>query len=273
LSRGMVEGQVQLAMSSIKCPLRDTAGYAVGKAPADKSKMSVAKGMHMATKRLIYIQLFEDRTIYHDFYAECRSTRVFAQPRPDGYGLYCHPRLIKICEIIGIKDIYVKVEGSTNNYIALAHAFITGLLHQESHQQLAERKGLHVVEMSPERSFLPRIIASPIHTPLRVEDQLTPEERLSLEDFYGEGRQPLYKPRPAPFYKNSPGHLYAEWKRFPFRNRDKSIVRMLSDGIVNRWTRDERHAWAEKKDEAIASGIDAMPIGLGLSKIHAQKEK
>lgn len=66
------------------------------------------------------------------------------------------------------------MEGSTRNYLALAQAFITGLQNQETHQKLAERKGLHVVKMSPNRHFLPEIIASPITTPLKKTEEIMP---------------------------------------------------------------------------------------------------
>lgn len=68
----------------------------------------------------------------------------------------------------------MKVEGNTKNYLALTHAFVTGLLHQETHQQLAERKGLHVVEMRPQRHYYPEIVASPIETALKSSDEISP---------------------------------------------------------------------------------------------------
>lgn len=70
----------------------------------------------------------------------------------------------------------MKVEGNTRNYLALTHAFVKGLLNQETHKQLAERKGLHVVKMSPNRGYLPEIVASPIKTPMKNENEMTPEE-------------------------------------------------------------------------------------------------
>lgn len=114
----------------------------------------------------------------------------------------------------------MKVEGNTRNYLALTQAFITGLLNQETHKQLAERKGLHVVEMSPNRNYLPEIIASPINTQLKKDEEVLPIERLSLDDFYGEGRQPLYKGKKKPFYAELPGHKLAQWRKHPFRNQD-----------------------------------------------------
>lgn len=150
------------------------AGYAVGKAGIHRTNNAIIKAMNMAARKLFYVELLENRTIYQDFYAECRSTKIFAQRRPAGFGLRCHPRLQKICEVIGIKDIYVKVEGSTKNYLALTHAFVTGLLNQETHQQLAEKKGLHVVELKPGRQYYPQVVASPILSTLKTEEDLLP---------------------------------------------------------------------------------------------------
>lgn len=47
-----------------------------------------------------------------------------------GYGLRCHRVVKTICEIIGIKDISVKVEGSIKNTQNLTKAFFSGLLKQ-----------------------------------------------------------------------------------------------------------------------------------------------
>ncbi|KHJ86394.1 ribosomal protein S5 domain protein [Oesophagostomum dentatum] len=248
------------------------AGYAVGKAPLHRTTTAIVNGMNMASRKLFFVDLLEGRTIYQDFYAECRNTRVFAQRRPRGFGLTCHPRLIKICEAIGIKDIYVKVEGSTKNYLALTHAFVTGLLNQETHQQLAERKGLHVVEMSPSRHFLPQVVASPILTPLKEEDELEDIDRLNLDDFYGEGRYPLRKPKPLPFYVNTPGHIEAEWRKHPYRNHEEVMVRLLADGVVPRWTREERKKWSEQRHEQAVAGVVQLPTGIGLSEVVPKKE-
>ncbi|CAB02879.2 Small ribosomal subunit protein uS5m [Caenorhabditis elegans] len=251
---------------------RGLAGYAVGKAPIHRTTTAIINGMGMASRKLFHVELHEGRTIYQDFYAECRNTRVFAQRRPRGFGLTCHPRLIKICEAIGIKDIYVKVEGSTKNYLALTHAFVTGLLNQETHQQLAERKGLHVVEMSPSRHFLPQIVASPISTELKTEETLEALDRLNLDDFYGEGRYPLRKPKSLPFFSNLEGHLDARWRKHPFRNQESTMIRLIADNMVPRWTRDARAAWADQRNERMTTGVEPMPLGIGLSHVVPKKD-
>lgn len=46
----------------------------------------------------------------------------------------CRFPLAGICQMIGIKDIHVKVEGGSSNTYAITKAFMTGLLNQETFQ-------------------------------------------------------------------------------------------------------------------------------------------
>lgn len=74
-------------------------GYAIGKAGLKHHIRAVVNGMKMASRKLVYVELLENRTIYQDFYAECRGSRIFAQRRPKGFGVIAHPRIMKICEV------------------------------------------------------------------------------------------------------------------------------------------------------------------------------
>ena len=47
-----------------------------------------------------------------------------------GHGLVCHRVIQELCTLIGIKDIYVKLEGSTRNYRAVIKGFFTILRQQ-----------------------------------------------------------------------------------------------------------------------------------------------
>lgn len=69
--------------------------------------------------------------VYHDFFSQFGDTKVFASQRPEGYGLKCHRAIRTICEVVGIKDLYCKVEGSTNVQ-HVVKAFFLGLLKQVS---------------------------------------------------------------------------------------------------------------------------------------------
>lgn len=46
-----------------------------------------------------------------------------------GYGLHCHRAVITLCKLIGIRDMYCKVEGSIN-LLNLTKALFTGLANQ-----------------------------------------------------------------------------------------------------------------------------------------------
>jgi len=84
-----------------------------------------------ASQRLLYFERFEDRTLFHNFYEEFYFTKIYAEKMPPGYGLVCHRVIKKICELVGIKDLYAKIEGSRNPK-NITKAFLSGLLNQVS---------------------------------------------------------------------------------------------------------------------------------------------
>lgn len=49
--------------------------------------------------------------------------------KPEGYGLVCHRAIKTMCEVIGIKNLHAKVEGS-KNVNKIMKAFFMGLLKQ-----------------------------------------------------------------------------------------------------------------------------------------------
>ena len=72
--------------------------------------------------------------VFHDFFSNFGKTRLIVKQKPPGYGVE-GTRLIKsICEMIGIKDLSVKIEGSHRNTLATTKAFFLGLLRQRTHQ-------------------------------------------------------------------------------------------------------------------------------------------
>lgn len=203
------------------------AGYALAKAPEGKSALRKAK--NRAAQRLMYIELFNGHTIFHNFYAKYGRTKVFVHKKPKGYGLVCHRALKTICEIIGIKDMYAKVEGNTKNIKNLTRAFFEGLLHQKTHQQLADETGLNVVEFRKETDFFPRVIASPrvIKTP--QETTSAPPDALNYGEYVSEGRVALRKKRWPRFYIDSPGWQVHLKKTLFRRNHKKVRIQLLTE--------------------------------------------
>ncbi|CAH2253091.1 28S ribosomal S5, mitochondrial [Pelobates cultripes] len=134
------------------------AGFAIGKA-ADRM-IALRKAKNRAAHYLHYIERYNDHTIYHDITSTFKRTSIRMKKQNFGYGLHCHRAIITICKLIGIQDMYAKVSGSVN-LLNLTRALFLGLSKQETHQDLADKKGLHVVEFRDECGPLPHIVASP----------------------------------------------------------------------------------------------------------------
>ncbi|XP_069625101.1 small ribosomal subunit protein uS5m isoform X2 [Ranitomeya imitator] len=133
-------------------------GFALGK--ASDRLIALRKAKNRAVQYLHYIERYNDHTIYHDISSTFKRTTIKMKKQNHGYGLHCHRAIITICKLIGIQDMYAKVSGSCN-MLNITRALFLGLAQQETHQDLANKKGLHVVEFRDECGPLPRIVASP----------------------------------------------------------------------------------------------------------------
>ncbi|XP_078788617.1 small ribosomal subunit protein uS5m [Oryzias latipes] len=134
------------------------AGFALGKA-ADRNT-ALRKAKNRAIHYLYYIERYNNHTIYHDIESKFKRTTLRMKKQNEGYGLHCHRAVITLCKLIGIKDLYCKVEGSVN-LLNITRALFTGLAQQETHQVLADKKKLHVVEFQSNQGPLPIVVASP----------------------------------------------------------------------------------------------------------------
>jgi small subunit ribosomal protein S5 len=135
-------------------------GYTVTAGKHGQNMKALRRANNKAGLRLVYVDRYEDRTIYHDFFTQFGHTRIFVQQQPPGYGVVAHRAIKEICKLAGIKDLYAKCEGS-GNVQHVVKAFMLGLLRQRTHQALADEKGLHLVEMRKENDYYPRVVASP----------------------------------------------------------------------------------------------------------------
>ncbi|XP_034777064.2 small ribosomal subunit protein uS5m-like [Acipenser ruthenus] len=157
------------------------AGFALGKA-ADRTT-ALRKAKNRAIHYLYYIERYQNHTIYHDINSKFKRTTIRMKKQNRGYGLHCHRAVITMCKLIGIEDMYAKVSGSTN-LLNITRALFQGLAKQETHQNLAENKQLHVVEFQNVCGPLPIIVASP-HRGAREhpepEDEI-PDTKLDWDD-------------------------------------------------------------------------------------------
>ncbi|XP_005293620.2 small ribosomal subunit protein uS5m isoform X1 [Chrysemys picta bellii] len=134
------------------------AGFAVGKASDRMTALRKAK--NRAIHYLHYVERYQNYTIYHDITTTFKRTTIRMKKQNKGHGLHCHRAIITICKLIGITDLYAKLSGS-NNLLNLTRALFKGLAKQETHQELADKKSLYVVEFREECGPLPTVVASP----------------------------------------------------------------------------------------------------------------
>ncbi|VDI50050.1 small subunit ribosomal protein S5 [Mytilus galloprovincialis] len=193
-------------------------GYAVAK--AKKWDAAVRKATNQAAQRLQYLHRYEGHTLNHNFFSQQTATKVYAFRKEEGYGLVCHRCLKTICDTIGVHNMYAKVEGSTKNIQNLTKAFFNGLREQETHQELADRLKLHVVEIRKEHDYLPVVVASPSDG--EVTKEPPPKEELNFETLYFDGKMSLQKGKKRPFYAENEGHKRAERHRRMLRIQRKA---------------------------------------------------
>lgn len=198
------------------------AGFAMGKAIEGRAALRKAK--NRASQHLMHFEICDGHTVFHDFFTQFGYTKIYVTKKPEGYGLICHRAIKTICEVIGIKDMHAKIEGSTNVQ-SVTKAFFLGLLKQKTHQQIAEEKRLHLVEFREETSGFPKIVASP--TVCRKQNEIRSNETMDFSQYGLDGRIILRKKKVKPFFtKHHSWQLYLR-KKEKKRNLDKSMIDML----------------------------------------------
>jgi len=185
-----------------------TVGYSITPGKYGQNFKTFRSATNQAGLRLVNVERYEERTVYHDFFTQYGSTRLFVEQRPPGYGIVAHRGIKAICQMAGIKDIHVKLEGS-NNIQSLTKAFMLGLLRQKTHQVLADEKQLHLIELRPENDYFPRVLASPSNSKVRTQAEIGHNEILDFEMISFEGNLPI--PRKA---KKNPWEGQDGWDKY-----------------------------------------------------------
>ncbi|XP_016842830.1 28S ribosomal protein S5, mitochondrial [Nasonia vitripennis] len=199
-------------------------GIALGKSAEGRTALRLAR--NRAGFKLMHVPLYKNHTVFHDFFTQFGSTKLFVTKKPEGYGLVCHRAIKCACEVIGIKDLHVKVEGSIH-YQHIIKAFLIGLLRQKTHQQLAEEKKLHLVEMRKENLMYPVVVASP--SVVRKPEEVKSTEVLNFKQYVLGGKIILKKKKFPPFYENYDSYKLKKSKMEYLRNQDQVRIRMLAE--------------------------------------------
>lgn len=218
-------GRVRKQRICMICGNRDgLLGYASVKAKIGAGPSLFRRAMNRAGNQVCFIDRYEDRTVFHDFYSQFGTTRMFVQQKPPGFGVSAHRIIQAACDLVGIKDLRVVIDGNINP-INVLKCFMLGLLRQRTHQALANEKRLHLVELRSEMGNFPLVVASPEDGVVRTEDEIGKDEILDFEMISFDGHLPRIR---AP-YQPPPKSLDWNRKRAPYRTTRDARIRMMTE--------------------------------------------
>ncbi|XP_037731206.1 28S ribosomal protein S5, mitochondrial [Drosophila subpulchrella] len=201
------------------------AGFATVKAP--EARTALRKSKNRAGQKLINVSLCENRTIYHDFRTDFGKTKIYCFQKPHGYGLVCHRAIQTICKVIGIKDLYAKIEGSTNLQ-HIVKAFFIGLMTQRSYQNIANETNFNIVQQQNTRNGLTEVKGIPFLNSTQAQSN----QEVDYMHFTLGNKIVLKKNGVLPFYVNSKGHDLRRVKAERFRNQPKVRLHKLIHSYV-----------------------------------------
>lgn len=174
---------------------KGVAGFAMGKSTDPKAALRKAK--NRAAQKLLQVPLYQGHLLYHDFFCQFGPTKIYVTKKPPGYGLVCHRVIKTLCQLIGITDLHARIEGGT----AVQHivkAFFLGLLQMKTYDQLANEKGMYVVEFAKDQKFFPRIVGTPAKC--RSDVEIPKNELLDFNQYVLNGKVVLRKKKHPPFF-------------------------------------------------------------------------
>lgn len=230
------------------------AGFASAKAVDGKAVLRKAK--NRAAQKLMFIELCDGHTVFHDFACQFGLTKIFVQKKSEGYGLVCHRAIKEICQLVGIKNLYAKIEGA-KGVQHIVKAFFLGLLSQKKYEDIAEAKGLHLVEYRPEFGNFPKVVGSP--KVCRTKEDIKYDEIMDYNTFAMDGKVVLKKKKFPPFYANTYGYHIHLKKLEGRRNHKKIKFDMLCEH-------------GEIKSHLTEKYPDARPHGYILRDIYLKKK-
>ena len=117
-----------------------------GSGKAREVPEAIQKATEQAKRNMFRVPLREGRTLHHDLNGRFGAGRVLMRSAPAGTGLIAGGPLRAVFEVLGIQDIVVKSQGSSNPY-NMVKAALEGMRSMESPRMVAARRGRRVSDV------------------------------------------------------------------------------------------------------------------------------
>src|SRR6056297_2088114 len=125
-----------------------------GKGKAKEVPEAIRKATEQAKRQLVRVPLKEGRTLHHDIEGRHGAGKVIMRTAPEGTGIIAGGPMRAVFEMLGIKDVVSKSNGSQNPY-NMIRATIDGLKKEASPRHVAARRGKKVADILPKRDAAP----------------------------------------------------------------------------------------------------------------------
>jgi len=125
-----------------------------GKGKAKEVPEAIRKATEQAKRSLIRVPLKEGRTLHHDIKGHHGAGKVVMRTAPEGTGIIAGGPMRAVFEMLGVKDVVSKSNGSQNPY-NMIRATLDGLKKQASPRHVAARRGKKVSDILPKRDEAP----------------------------------------------------------------------------------------------------------------------
>lgn len=118
-----------------------TAGYGEGK--SDTVPHAIERACRDAKRNLLYMDRYNDRTLYHRGTGQYVRSKVSLWPAPPGRGISANNNFSAILQLFGLKDVGAKLHGPRSKANAVK-ALFNGLSQIRSAEMIANTRGLRV---------------------------------------------------------------------------------------------------------------------------------
>jgi len=119
----------------------------VGYGKAREVPSAIQKGVEVAKRSFFAVPMI-GTTIPHEVLGRAGAGRVLLKPASPGTGVIAGGPVRAVLEAAGVADVLSKSLGSSNP-INIVHATVAGLKTLKRPEELAQRRGLDLAEMSP----------------------------------------------------------------------------------------------------------------------------
>ena len=117
----------------------------VGRGKSREVPVAIQKSLENARKNMRFIPL-KNGSLFYEIVAKHGATRVFMKPASEGTGIIAGGAMRAVFEVLGIKNVLAKIDGSTNA-VNVVRATLKALQNAASPEYLASKRGKSLKEV------------------------------------------------------------------------------------------------------------------------------